>query len=80
MADKLGNIWFTGEEKILTVESERGIWCYDGKTFKNYNTNDGLSKYFVCSMLADSNGNIWIGTRNCGLYRYDGKIFTTFSQ
>lgn len=80
LADKSGNVWFTGEEKISTVESEGGIWCYDGKTFKNYNTNDGLSKYFVWNMLADSNGNIWIGTRNCGLYRYDGQTFTVFSE
>ena len=80
LADKSGNVWFNGEEKISTVESEGGIFCYDGNTFKNFNTNDGLSKYFVWSMLADSNGNIWIGTRNCGLYRYDGKTFTSFSE
>ena len=80
LADKSGNVWFTGEERISTVESEEGIWCYDGKTFKNFNTHDGLSKYFVWSMLASSNGNIWIGTRNCGLYRYDGETFTAFSE
>ena len=80
VADKAGNLWFSGEEKTATVESTGGIWRYDGKTFKNYNTNDGMSKYFVCSMLADNRGNIWIGTRNCGLYRFDGKTFTAFSQ
>jgi ligand-binding sensor domain-containing protein len=80
LVDKAGNIWFTGEEKNATVESVGGIWCYDGKAFKNYDTKDGLSKYFVYSMLADNNGNIWIGTRNCGLYRFDGKTFTSFSE
>ncbi len=80
LVDKSDNIWFSGEEKLSTVESEGGIWHYNGKTFKNYNTNDGMSKYFVFSMLEDKNGNIWIGTRNCGLYRYNGQTFEAFSE
>lgn len=80
LVDKTGNIWFSGEEKLSTVESDGGIWRYDGKVFKNYNTNNGMSKYFVWSMLEDKNGNIWIGTRNTGLYKYDGKTFTNFSE
>lgn len=80
LVDKVGNIWFNGEEKLSTVENEGGIWRYDGTTFKNYNTNDGISKYTVWNMLEDKNGNIWIGTRNSGLYRYDGKTFETFSE
>lgn len=80
LADKHGSIWFSGEEKISSVESEGGIWSYDGQTFKNYNTNNGMSKYFVWFMLEDKNGNIWIGTRNTGLYKYDGKTFANFSE
>lgn len=80
LVDNAGNIWFSGEEKLSTVESEGGIWCYDGKTFKNYNTKDGLGKYFVWSMLEDSKGNIWIGSRNTGLYKFDGKTFANFSE
>jgi hypothetical protein len=80
LADRSGNIWFSGEEKISTVESVGGIWRYDGRTFKNYHTKDGLSKYFVYSMLADRDGNIWIGTRNCGLFRYNGQEIISFSK
>jgi ligand-binding sensor domain-containing protein len=80
LVDKSGNIWFNGEEKLSTVESEGGIWRYDGNTFKNYNTSDGMSKYFVWNIFEDRNGNIWIGTRNCGLYRYNGQRFEVFSE
>lgn len=80
LADKKGNLWFGGEEKLSTVENEGGIWYYDGKTFKNFTNNDGISKYSVWSILEDKNGTFWIGTRNCGLYRYDGQNFAAFSE
>src|SRR5690606_19261711 len=76
LADKIGNVWFGGEEQLSTVENEGGIWRYDGQTFKNFNIQDGISKYSVWSILEDRKGNIWIGTRNCGLYRFDGQNFT----
>lgn len=80
LVDKAGNIWFSGEEKLSTIENEGGVWRYDGKTFNNYATTDGINKYAVFNMLEDKNGNIWIGTRNCGLYRYNGRTFETFSE
>ncbi|MBK7427061.1 MAG: hypothetical protein IPI60_08540 [Saprospiraceae bacterium] len=80
MVDKTGNIWFDGGEKQGTIESESGIWCYDGESYKNFTAEDGLLTSSVWSMLEDSEGNIWIGSRNCGLSRYDGENFLTFSE
>jgi ligand-binding sensor domain-containing protein len=64
--DKEGFIWFatTGD----------GVYRYDGKTFTNFTTKDGLNSNCVLSMLQDHSGNIWLGTDN-GLSRFDGKTF-----
>ncbi len=80
MQDRLGNIWFGGSETVGTVETNSGIWRYDGTNFKNYTAKDGLGVYGVWSMLEDSAGQIWVGTRNTGLYRFDGSRFTSFSD
>jgi ligand-binding sensor domain-containing protein len=32
------------------------------------------------NVLEDKEGNLWFGTRWCGLSRFDGKTFTTFSE
>ncbi|MFA6152373.1 MAG: two-component regulator propeller domain-containing protein [Chitinophagaceae bacterium] len=80
LADKAGNIWFDGGEKLTTIESGNGIWRYNGIRFENFNRKNGMGKYAVWSILEDSKGNIWIGTRNMGLLRYDGKAFADFSE
>jgi ligand-binding sensor domain-containing protein len=80
LVDRSGKVWFTGEEKLGSTDGVGGIWSYDGQRFQNYSSQDGLGKYSVWSMLADSNGNIWIGTRNNGLYRFDGHSFQSFSE
>jgi hypothetical protein len=40
-----------------------------------YTANDGLCNSYVTSIIKDSRGIMWIGTRN-GLSRYDGYTFT----
>jgi ligand-binding sensor domain-containing protein len=80
LEDKAGNIWFAGEENGNGYGGKGGVWCYDGKSFKNFTTKDGMGDYGVWCIIEDRAGNIWFGTRNTGLYRYDGKTFTGFSE
>ena len=80
MQDRAGNVWFGGSETVGTVESNSGIWRYDGAKFRNYTDKDGLGVYGVWSMLEDSRGFVWVGTRNTCLYRFDGTRFVSFSQ
>ncbi len=62
LQDKAGNLWFgsTGD----------GIYRYDGKSFVNFTTKDGLSSNGIMSMLEDKAGNLWFGTTD-DVFRYD---------
>ena len=68
--DKKGDLWFGGD----------GLSRYDGKSFTSFTTKDGLINNGIWSILEDNTGNFWVGTRETGLYLYDGKTFTKFSE
>lgn len=80
LADSKGNIWYgsdyTNDKDITTG----GLWKFDGKSFVAFTKKDGLGNTSIYSLTEDKAGNIWIGTRNCGLYRYNGQTFETFSE
>lgn len=65
-------MWFSTDKN--------GVFGYDGKTFINYITDDGLVNNSVFSILEDKAGNLWFGTRGLGLSCYDGVSFITFSE
>lgn len=54
-----------------------GVSHYDGKTWTNYTTMDGLAGNIVYSIAQDQSGIIWFGTNN-GLSRYDGSSWITY--
>ncbi len=82
LEDKKGNLWLGTDSNNNNLEKEGngGTWCFDGNTFKLSTTKDGLSHNSVFCIIQDREGNIWFGTRNTGLCRYDGKIFTDFTE
>jgi ligand-binding sensor domain-containing protein len=67
LQDKAGNLWFG--------TTENGLYKYDGKTFVRFLVADGLLSNNITSLLQDTDGTIWIGTKE-GLCTYDGKTFT----
>jgi ligand-binding sensor domain-containing protein len=62
LQDKAGNLWFgtTGD----------GVYKYDGKSFIQFTTTDGLNSNAINHLLEDKDGKIWIGT-NDGVCLYD---------
>jgi signal transduction histidine kinase/ligand-binding sensor domain-containing protein len=56
-----------------------GISSYDGQSFRHYTAKEGFKCKFINNMMEDKNGNIWIAAGE-GLYKYDGKYFTTYIE
>jgi ligand-binding sensor domain-containing protein len=83
--DKAGNIWFG--------TNGGGVCLYNGKSFINFSEEKGLSKNLakaeledetqklnrVWSVAEDNTGNIWFGTIDEGVWRYDGKSMVNFT-
>jgi len=57
----------------------RGLSRFDGKTFKNFTTDDGLPGNIINAIEVDSSGMMWIGTDK-GVSRFDGKTFLNFTK
>lgn len=66
--DSKGNYWFGSQNE--------GVSFYDGKSFKYFTTNDGLSNNQIRSIQEDTNGRIWFGTAR-GVSVYDKKSGVT---
>lgn len=71
LKDKKGNLWFGTTGK--------GIYLYNGKTFINFITKDGLCNNTVYSIMEDELGKVWFGTLN-GVSFYDGNAFKSISM
>jgi ligand-binding sensor domain-containing protein len=79
--DRYGNIWIGTEAGDMTAREELGgVWRYDGKTLRNFTKKDGLANYSVFCLVEDHSGRIWAGTRNTGLFCYEGKSFVSFVE
>ena len=68
--DKDSTFWFSS--------NGGGIYHYDGKAFKNYTENNGLSSNQVFSIVSDHKNNLWFGTQN-GLVKYNRQQFEHIS-
>src|SRR5690606_16829373 len=70
--DRNGYLWFGGD-------ANAGLSRYDGNSFTQFSKKDGLLNASIWSILEDKNGNIWVGTRETGLYLFDGEKFLPYS-
>ncbi len=66
MGDKTGKIWFA---------TRGSTFVYDGRVFSVF-AHNGSSN--VRCIIEDSKGNVWLGGN--GLWRYDGRTCTSFSN
>jgi ligand-binding sensor domain-containing protein len=83
--DSKGNLWFGN--------NGAGLFRYDGKSLINFTEEKGLSNSEfkisgksgpstlarVYSINEDNNENIWIGTVDAGVWKYDGNKLTNYT-
>ncbi|HOZ39449.1 MAG TPA: two-component regulator propeller domain-containing protein [Flavobacteriales bacterium] len=71
LQDRAGNLWFsTGGE---------GVYRYDGTSFQQFTTRDGLCHDNASAIIQDRAGNILIAT-DAGICRYDGTRFSSYLE
>jgi len=70
LEDRKGNFWF--------ASIGGGVYFYDGKSFRNFTTKDGLANDRVTYIYEDKKGNIWFGTEG-GASCYNGKSFRNYT-
>jgi len=86
MEDSKGNLWIGNN--CGGARSGIGVIKYDGKNFIPFTkqhqlrTEDtkGNSLDKVFSIAEDSSGNIWFGTNESGVWRYDGQSVKNFTK
>ncbi len=61
------------------VESENFIDPESLKTWEIYNMENGLGSDSVWTIAEDKEGNIWVGTINNGVSKFDGKTWTIYN-
>ena len=68
--DRNGTLW---------IATQRGLSCFDGRTFHNFTTKEGLPSNAIRCLFEDSQGHLWLGTDG-GVVHYDGQLFQTIKS
>jgi ligand-binding sensor domain-containing protein len=87
MEDSKGNLWIGNNCGNNTVGGI-GVFMYDGKEFIHFTKQHHLRKDLiktssldrVFSICEDKLGNIWFGTVESGVWRYDGHTMKNFTK
>lgn len=75
-----GDIWFAHGNMVNVVGARQagGVTKYDGRSFVQFTTDDGLPDNHVNAVTQDPEGNLWFGT-DSGICRYDPSSVQRFT-
>ncbi len=83
--DNQGNIWMGNNgaglfrydgKSLINLTMEKGL---DNKEFRISGKSDPNSLARIYSINQDNHGDLWIGTVDAGVWRYDGNNFTNYN-
>jgi len=81
LEDKSGNLWVASDYGNEIGDRLGGLWRGTSSASSiEKMTFTKVTDKTICSMVEDKDGSIWLGARGMGLFRYDGKELTTFSE
>ncbi len=64
-----GSIWFA---------TPKGLSFLKDATFTHFTKNDGLPSNYLTAIFTDKRGNIWTGSNDAGMSRFDGEKWDTW--
>ena len=65
--DASGNMWFG--------DRDTGAWRYDGKSFKNYTTKDGLTTNHIWQIYKSKTDEMWFAMGDGSVRKFNGESF-----
>lgn len=71
--DEKGNIW-------IGSFTHGGLSEIVGDSITNHALKDGYGDGMIATSYMDNKGNLWFGTRNGGIYQYDGNTFKNIAD
>lgn len=60
--------------------TDMGVLKFDGTTWTNYTTTNGLPSDVISCIAVDKNNNVWIGTEGDGVAKFNGTTWAAYSQ
>jgi signal transduction histidine kinase/sugar lactone lactonase YvrE len=71
---------YSGHDGRIWVGTQGGLGCWDGQSWRNLTTNDGLTGNIVRAVADDAAGNVWVGIEHGGLDLLQGAKVTAFQK
>jgi ligand-binding sensor domain-containing protein len=71
LEDRQGNIWLASG----MPPGMEGLFRFDGSSLTRFKPG---GEEWIRTVIEDPDGVLWLGTRNKGVWRYDGKTFSQF--
>lgn len=70
------NVVYQTKDHYIWIGSYGGLIRYDGTSFRNYSQEGAIPSSSIRSLLEDSQGRLWIGTNDAGLFLFENDVFT----